>query len=109
MAGGDFRCNLVNIWFGERRAWWLFGWIFPWMFQCSQEGIPKGGLSVLMFGIEFLPPLLWRPLIAQGPRNNHEDFSQFRFRQISVFLRGEKADGFSWGGEKLVLPVEVVP
>ena len=53
-----------------------------------------------MFGIKFLPPLMWRPLRAQGPQESHEDYAQFRFRQSSLFL-GEC--------KKVLLPVEVVP
>ena len=29
---------------GKRWVWWGFGWIVPWVFQCSQEGIPEGGI-----------------------------------------------------------------
>ena len=64
---------------------------------------------MLTFGIEFLPPLLWRSLRARGPQENHEDYSQFRFCQSSSFVGGEKADGLSGGCKKVVLPVEVVP
>ena len=63
---------------------------------------------MLTFVIEFLPPLLWRPLRARGTQESHEYYSQFHFCRSSSFLSGEKADGFSGGCEKVVLTVEVV-
>ena len=64
---------------------------------------------MLTFCIEFLPLLLWLPLRVRGPQENHEDYAQFRFCRIFLFLGGEKAGGLSGGCEKLMLPVEVVP
>ena len=64
---------------------------------------------MLMFGIKFLPPLMCRPLRAQGPQESHEDYSQFHFRRSSLFLGGEKVAGFLGGCKKVLLPVEVVP
>ena len=44
VAGGDFRWNSVNNWYGGRCVWCGFRWIVPCMFQCAQEVIPEGGI-----------------------------------------------------------------
>ena len=62
---------------------------------------------MLTFGIEFLPPLLWRPLRAREPQESHEDYAQFHFRRSSSFLGGEKAAGFLGGCKKVVFSMEV--
>ena len=60
-----------------------------------------------MFGIEFLPPLMWRPFRARGPQESHKDYVQLHFRQSSSFLGGEKVFDFLGGVDKVVLPVKV--
>ena len=67
----------------------------------------RGGVSVLTFGIEFLPPLLWRPFQARGPQESHKDYIQFHFLRSYLFLGGEKVAGLSGGCDKVVLLVKV--
>ena len=62
---------------------------------------------MLTLGIKFLPPLLWRPLRAQGPQESHEDYAQFQFCRSSSFLDGEKVAGFLGGCKKVVFSMEV--
>ena len=44
VAGGGFLCNLVDNWSGEKKCWRGFGWIVPWVFQCSPEGFQEGDI-----------------------------------------------------------------
>ena len=62
---------------------------------------------MLTFGIECLPPLLWRPFQARGPQESHKDYIQLHFHKSSSFLGGEKVFGFSGVCDKVVLLVKM--